>query len=370
MRDSLRPVRGTAGGVRTTHGAAIISGCCWAARLSSLTSGVLGSVVRCAATVGEALRALEWTYNLRRGGGIVHVIEMGESACFVFAVAAPDTRDTRQYQMAAVTVAFKILESLCGADWRPLGGAFRVSQPVDLEAVPALLPRTGAIRRRRFADQLRTSMAGAALAPVDDSTRRVVAAELHAMRKRAFTDFPVLVRDVIRMQLSIGPCTIEHVAAALSMNPRRLERQTGPGVARAMSRCGNRSNTRWPFACCARPDLSVQEIADFLCFSSAANFATAFRRWNGVYPERLSPAGALISHRAESPTRPAGPRRAGTAPAGADANWRRRHRGPPAGLWPPGSEPVLERRTVENHRAAVGPVQHTIEIVFVDVDVH
>ena len=31
-------------------------------------------------------------------------------------------------------------------------------------------------------------------------------------------------------------------------------------------------------------NLSVQEIADFLCFSSAANFATAFRRWNGVTP--------------------------------------------------------------------------------------
>ena len=60
-------------------------------------------------------------------------------------------------------------------------------------------------------------------------------------------------------------------------------------------------------------DLQVQQIAESLHYSSAANFSTAFRRWTGSDPEPISGAQAtLISRRAESPAQPAGRRRAGT----------------------------------------------------------
>lgn len=248
--------------------------------------GLLVSIARCAATVGEALHTLEWTYNLRRGGGVVHTIDTGDSACFVFAVATPDTRDTRQYQMAAVTVAFKILESLCGPDWHPSEVRFAFRSPSTSK--PFLRFYRAPVQFD--ADDSLISFArpwlARPLAPVDDSTRRVVAAELHAMRKRAFTDFPMLVRDVIRMQLSIGPCTIEHVAAALSMNPRRLERRLAQAGERYVAL--RQSVMREVAVRLLRESrLSVQEIADFLCFSSAANFATAFRKWTDRTPTQF-----------------------------------------------------------------------------------
>ena len=103
------------------------------------------------------------------------------------------------------------------------------------------------------------------------------------MRARAFTNFPVLVRDVIRMQLSIGACTIENVSDALSLHPRRIERHLAQS---GESYVSLRQSVKYEVAVrlLRETRLSVQEIADFLCFSSAANFATAFRRWNGVTP--------------------------------------------------------------------------------------
>lgn len=245
--------------------------------------GVLGSVVRCAATVGEALRALEWTYNLRRGGGIVHVIEMGESACFVFAVAASDTRDTRQYQMAAVTIAFMILRYLCGPDWRPLEVRFALRPPSTLQAFQRVFRAAVQFDAEDSLISFASECLAQPLPAVDEATRRVVAAELNAMRRHAFADFPVLVRDVIRMQLSMGTCTIKSVAAALSLSPRSLERRLSQG---GDSYVSLRHTVKHEVAerLLRESNLTVQEIADFLCFSTAANFATAFRRWTGVSP--------------------------------------------------------------------------------------
>jgi AraC-like DNA-binding protein len=245
--------------------------------------GLLANVVRCATTVGEALRALEWTYNLRRGGGIVHLIETGETACFVFGVAAPDTRDTRQYQMAAVTIAFMILRQLFGPDWRPHEVRFALRAPTNLQPFKRAFRAAVQFDAEDSLISFASECLAQPLPPVDEATRRGVAAGLSAMRRQAFADFPVLVRDVIRMQLSMGTCTITSAAAALSLGPRSLERRLSLS---GDSYVSLRNSVKHEVAVrlLRESNLSVQEIAAFLCFSSAANFATAFRRWTSVTP--------------------------------------------------------------------------------------
>ena len=249
-------------------------------------AGLLGGVARCAATVGGALHALEWTYNLRRGGGIVHIVDAGESACFLFAVSAPGTRDTRQYQMTAIAVAFNVLEDLCGPDWRPSEVRFAFQEPRNLRPFQQVLRAPVQFDADDSLIRFPSVWLARRQPPVDESARRLVAAELRTMRRRAFADFPVLVRDVIRMQLSIGAFSIDSVSAALSMHRRSLERR--------LARDGESYNSlrlsvkqEVAARLLRETKLSVEEIADFLGFSSASNFGTAFRRWTDRTPTQF-----------------------------------------------------------------------------------
>jgi AraC-like DNA-binding protein len=79
---------------------------------------------------------------------------------------------------------------------------------------------------------------------------------------------------------------MDQVAALLGMHRRTLDRQlqrhgTGYGeLVEAVKRDVARQLLR-------ETALQVQQVAASLRFSSAANFATAFRRWTGVTPSEF-----------------------------------------------------------------------------------
>ncbi len=257
-------------------------------RLAEL--GLLGRVARCAATAGEGLAALERTYNLHRGGGIIHVVDDGETASFVFAIAMPGAGDTRQYQMTGITIAFNLLEDLCGAEWRASEVRFAFRSPPNLRPFHRYFRAPVRFDAGESLIRFAGKWLATPLPPVDASIRRSVAAELATLRELAFADFPVLVRDVIRRQLSIGPASIESVSAALSMHRRSLERRLAC-VGEDYRSLQQSVKHEVAVQLLRETDLSVQEIADFLRFSSAANFATAFRRWTARTPTQFRAAG-------------------------------------------------------------------------------
>jgi AraC-like DNA-binding protein len=88
---------------------------------------------------------------------------------------------------------------------------------------------------------------------------------------------------VLRKELLIGDCSMDSVARLLGMHrrtrARRLQRHgvhygellesVQADLARQLL-----TDTRMP----------VQQVAEALRFSNAANFATAFRRWTGATP--------------------------------------------------------------------------------------
>jgi len=94
------------------------------------------------------------------------------------------------------------------------------------------------------------------------------------------------VRRLIRKQLLFGQCSMEAVAASLGMHRRTLDRklqrqgaQYGELVDSVKQEVARQllHDTR----------LQVQQIAESLHFSTAANFATAFRRWTGKTPSEF-----------------------------------------------------------------------------------
>jgi AraC-like DNA-binding protein len=248
--------------------------------------GLPAQAALCGDTVGQALRTLAGNFTLHNSAAILSVITSGDFARLAYAIVAPDMPDTRPFQLGAMTAALGILRGLCGpafqttvvtfasrgpADLRPLHRFFRAPLRFDSE-------ESALVFERHWLDR--------PLTPVDPRLRRQVEAEVQAQRALLMADFPAAVRRVVRKQLLAGHCSMDQVAGLLGMHRRTLDRHlqrhgTSYGdLVEAVKSEAARQLLR-------DTGIQIQQVAESLHFSSAANFATAFRRWTGDTPSEF-----------------------------------------------------------------------------------
>lgn len=248
--------------------------------------GLSGRIARCAATAGEALDSWVRHFNLHDSAAIVSLTQSGQFARFVYGVHEPGMHDTRHFQMGAMAIAFNIITDLCGPDWRPTVVRFACGAPSKLRPFYQFFQaplhfdadESAIIFKRAWLDQ--------PMPAIDDAFRQSVAAEELAARERACEDLPTLTRSIIRKQLSSGRGTIDSVADVLSMHRRTLDRRLAQ---HGTSYLALRTSVKFSIAqqLLRETALPVQQIGEFLGFSSAANFATAFRQWAGMTPRQF-----------------------------------------------------------------------------------
>jgi AraC-like DNA-binding protein len=191
--------------------------------------------------------------------------------------------DTRHFQLGGVTIAFNIVEDLCGPDWRPTEVHFACRKPSNPRPMQKFFRAPLQFDCGESAVVFEKHRLQHPMRPVDPSLRRAVDADARALRAEALKDFPTLVRRLVRKQLLVGRCSIEQIAATLSMHRRTLDRhldRAGTSYGELLESV-NHEVARQLLTDTTMP---VQRIAEALHFSSAANFATAFRRWSGTTP--------------------------------------------------------------------------------------
>jgi AraC-like DNA-binding protein len=245
--------------------------------------GLAGQYALCGDTVGDGLRNLVNHFNLHSTASIISLITTGEFTRFAYAIAAPDMTVTRPFQLVAMTIGFNILQDLCGPAMLPAVVTFACGGPSNLRPLHKYFhtplrfesDESALIFERRWLDR--------PLPPIDPGTRRQIESQVRDEQARALEDFPTAVRLMLRKQLLIGDCSMEGVAAMLGMHRRTVDRH----LQRHGVRYGELLESVQKDA--ARQllldtHLQVQQVAETMHFSSAANFATAFRRWTGMTP--------------------------------------------------------------------------------------
>lgn len=245
--------------------------------------GLAAQIAVCRETAGEALQTFALNFSLHNSAAILSVVSSGEYTRLVYAIIEQGMRDTRPFQLGAVTMALNVLRELCGPGFQPVAATFASRGPTDLRPIHGFFrapvrfdsDESAVIFDRRWLDR--------PLPPVDPFVRRQVEAEARARQASILADLPATVRLMLRRQLQVGDCSMGSVAALLGMHRRTLDRHlqrhgirygelvesVKSDIARQLLRDTN---------------LQVQKVGESLQFSSAANFATAFRRWTGVTP--------------------------------------------------------------------------------------
>lgn len=245
--------------------------------------GLAGEAAFCEPTAEAALRAFIAHFNLHDTAATCTLIESGPHTRFVYTVLEYGVQDTRHFQLAGITIAFNILQDLCGPDFVPSGVHFASRAPTNLRACRSYFRMTPLFDCDESSLTFSRKWLERPLPEMDEARRTEVAAQVAAQHQAMLTDFPAIVRRIVRKQLLFGDFSMDDVAAVLSMHRRTLDRhlqahgvQYGDlvelvkeSVARQLLR-----DTTMP----------IQRIAETVQFSSAANFATAFRRRVGMTP--------------------------------------------------------------------------------------
>ncbi|HET9694372.1 MAG TPA: AraC family transcriptional regulator [Steroidobacteraceae bacterium] len=245
--------------------------------------GIAGEAALYAPTVGAALHRFTDFFNLHSTATVVSLLTNGDIARLVWAISNLGHRDTRHFQGGAAVIAVNILSDLCGANWHPLGVDIACRTPTSHKAFERYFGCRTRFDASETAVHFERRWLDAALPAADPARRQAVEAEAQAQLDAMQRDFPGLVRRLVRKEMLLGSFSMEEVAALLGIHRRTLDRrlqehgvqygelveETKHEVARQLLR---------------ETDLSVQRIAEALHYSSAANFATAFRRVAGVPP--------------------------------------------------------------------------------------
>lgn len=245
--------------------------------------GLAGQIALCADTVGEGLQRFVDSFNLHNTAATISVITSGGYTRLVYAITVHDMTGTRHFQLGAVAMAFNILQDLCGSGWLPAVVTLACRAPSSLRPCHKFFRAPLRFDSEESALVFARHWLDRPLPPVDPRVRHRVEAEVHAQRNLIMADFLATMRRVLRRQLLVGECSMDHVATLLGMHRRTLDRH--------LQKRGVRYGTLLESVkddvarqLLRDTDMKVQQIAETLHFSSAANFATAFRRWRGVTP--------------------------------------------------------------------------------------
>jgi AraC-like DNA-binding protein len=248
--------------------------------------GVAGQYALCGETAGDGLRNLIDQFNLHSGASIISLRTTGEIASFAYAIASPDMTVTRPFQLGAMTIALNILQDLCGPYMQPAVVTFASSGPANLGPVHRHFraplrfdsDQSAVIFERHWLDRR--------LPPIDPEVRRQVESRIRSERAATLAAFPATVRLLMRKRLLIGDCSMVETAAMLGMHRRTMDRHLQRhGVSYGELLESVKQDVARQLL--LDTHLQVQQVAEALHFSSAANFATAFRRWTGMTPSEF-----------------------------------------------------------------------------------
>lgn len=250
-------------------------------RLSDL--GAAAGAALTAGTAGDGLRHFVEHCNLHDTPVTASLEVHGGWARFSCKVIEHGIADPRQFDYLGTAITCNVLQEMCGRLWQASAIRCASRGPAEPAAFEAALGAPLEFGVGTSEVEFAAHWLEQPLPPLKPATRAAIAVELQQARFEALTDLPGTLRRVLRKRLLVSDFSMDDVAAQLAMHRRTLDR-----------RLQRFDTTYGELLESVRDDIarqllrettfSIQRIAESVRFSSAANFATAFRRRAGMTP--------------------------------------------------------------------------------------
>lgn len=238
--------------------------------------GVLAAVLREEPTLRDAVQSLARYICVQNGGLCLKVDDMGQFTMLFLDLKLRNQRDSRQGIEMAVAITLSTLRSLAHEDFRPVSICFRHGPPRSLDVHRRVLSAPIDFSQPFNAIVCRSRDLDLPVPYADPELGRAIKRRLDQDLTES-KDAPLdRVRQIVRMLLPGGRCSVEQVAEQLGTHRRTLNRQlalAGESVSTVID------NIRAEMAqlYLSGGAQTLYQVGHLLGFSSGAEFSRWFR---------------------------------------------------------------------------------------------
>lgn len=248
--------------------------------------GALGDLMRNAATVGEALKALILHLHFYDRAAVPMMFKLGPENVFLgYSIQQPVSGGTAQLQDAAIAVAYKMLSELCGADWKPHHVEFSHRRPATTVSYRRVFGADISFDAPVSGISFSTSWLPHRITGADPGKNK----QLNEILRNAGAGGPISIAEevqcVIHQLLPGGNASAASVARLFGISERTLRlRLQAEGTNLQVVLAA----TRFELArhLLQNTAQSMSKIAAALCYADSAIFSRAFSSWAGVGPRQ------------------------------------------------------------------------------------
>ena len=254
-----------------------------AERRSLANFGMLALLIREEPTLRSALQSCIRYMRLHNAGVQARLEDVGDAVLLHLAVNMQRHGVWRQAIEMSTGIGLRTLQVLSNNAFRPTSINFTHERPASLEVHRRVLGTAVCFSQECNAITCRSSDLEMPIPAADPVLKREVQRLLDTQLASAHDDLAQQVREVIRMLLPSGLCSLDRVAPHLGMHRRTLNRHlAAEGASFATIFSAVRVELAQEYL--ANSKRQSQEVADLLGFSSPGAFSRWFRDQFGKTP--------------------------------------------------------------------------------------
>jgi AraC-like DNA-binding protein len=247
--------------------------------------GPLGFALQNCATLREAMDEWRQFQSVHLHGAHSEFRRAGPVVQWVLHIDEPGRLGSRQKVAQSLGFACNVLRALLGRAWKPVSVQFAQPAPADAGDFRRVFRSRVLFGREEDLIEVESGMLDRPIEHSNPELRRLLDRHLLQMKAGAGESIDEQVRKAIRSSMSRQDCSIEEVAAILSIAPRTLQRhlhQRGTNFSRLLAEIRADAARRH----LAEAQLSLTQLAAILGYSELSAFSRAFHRWHGRSPQQ------------------------------------------------------------------------------------
>jgi len=247
--------------------------------------GPLGFAMQNCATFREAVGEWRQFQSIHLSGAHSELHVVGPQLRWTLHVDEPGRLGTRQKLGQSMGLACNVFRVLLGRRGNPVSVHFMQPAPADRSDFRRVLRSPVLFSQDADFIVLPRDVLEHPIERSNPDLRRLIDRHLLEMKAGISESLEDQIRKVIRSSLSRQDCSIEVVAAMLSVAPRTLQRQLrqrGTSFSRLLEEVRASAARRH----LADSQLSLTQLAAILGYSELSAFSRAFHRWHGQSPQQ------------------------------------------------------------------------------------
>lgn len=242
-------------------------------------------VVKSNSTLGRILEELTRYFHFHSTGADLYLQRKGATAQLVYELIDDEAVSGRQAVEWTMAIFFRLVQTLLGHPWRPLGLQLRHPAVGQVSAYRQLLGVTPHFNSPVNAWVFAESLLDAIPNTVDEAFNELAKEHITELAQLTLQEFPSYIRKLLHRQLPNGQVTVEQIADKVKISPRSLQRYLqleGTSFQKLLDQARQSMAARYM----SDSSMSLTQLSELLGYADLSAFSRAFTRWNGISPQK------------------------------------------------------------------------------------